>query len=79
MAITDEEKKKVEREKIKKDMRVCGYPEWALRHGETNCKESRDEREREKEKERELKEEIPPQRRRGNMWSSSTVGYYLKD
>jgi hypothetical protein len=31
--ITDEERKKVEKEKIRSDLRRCGYPNWALQEG----------------------------------------------
>ena len=32
--ITDEDRKKREKEKIKNALRLCGYPEWALKEGE---------------------------------------------
>ena len=44
-----DENRKVNREKIKKDLRVCGYPEWAIRQ-EKQQGEQRLERDKERER-----------------------------
>ena len=36
--IRDEERRKAEKEKVKDALRHCGYPEWALREGESRSK-----------------------------------------
>mgnify|MGYP001824971233 CR=1 FL=1 len=36
--IRDEERRKVEKEKVKEALRHCGYPEWALKEGESRSK-----------------------------------------
>ena len=37
--ISEDEKKKMEREKIRSDLTKCGYPKWALTQGEKKGKE----------------------------------------
>ena len=67
--IIEEEKKQVEMEKIKKDLRICGFHEWA--HRQVKQQEQR--------RERKLKEVTRSQRRRRNMSWSHTAGVCLRD
>ena len=39
--ITDEDRKRVEKEKIRTDLRRCGYPNWALQEGQKKDKKTK--------------------------------------